>query len=478
MAIKLLLDVLNRYKKVLVLENEIINRISKVSPDSIGSELDIEVGDRLLNINGHPVKDIIEYRYYIADEYLEMDIEKCNGEIWTLEIEKDFDEDLGLEFENPIIDQSKNCQNQCIFCFIDQLPENMRSTLYFKDDDSRLSFLQGNYITLTNMKEGDIQRIIDYRISPINLSVHATDPELRIRMLNNKKAGSILAVMKRFDKHQIKMNCQIVLCPGVNDGVNLDQTIEDLKDLENIQSTAIVPVGISKFREGLFSMKPYDQRSASKVIDQVEKWQKEIMGEKGRRFVHLSDEFYILANRPLPKVEDYEGFPQIENGVGLMTKFRWEVKAALAQIEVNGLKDSETLKPGKKSIPIQIITGTLAKDFIAEMANEVSKVMPILDIEIIAVKNHFFGETITVSGLVTGKDILETIKSKEAEKENNNFKNTVTIIPNAMLKAEEEVFLDDLTVKDLEEKLNRKVVISSVDGKEFVDKLYEISKST
>lgn len=460
------------------MEHEVINRISKVTPDSIGCELDIEVGDILLNINGQPIKDIIEYRYYISDEYLEMDIQKSNGEIWTFEIEKEYDEDLGLEFENPIIDQSKNCQNQCIFCFIDQLPENMRNTLYFKDDDSRLSFLQGNYITLTNMNEEEIQRIIDYRISPVNLSVHTTDPALRVRMLNNKKAGNILKIMKDFNNHQIKMNCQIVLCPGVNDGESLDQTIKDLKELEHIQSTAIVPVGITKYREGLFLMKPYDHKTASKVIDQVQAWQKKILNEKGRRFVHLSDEFYILADRPFPEAEDYEGFPQIENGVGLVTKFCREVEEALAIAEEKISRKGFSVNKDNRLIQVQLVTGTLAKNFMGEIAKNIQRVIPFIEVDVIPVANRFFGETITVSGLVTGSDILETLKVLEVSKEKNNHQKTVTMLPKSMLKAEEKVFLDDLTIQDLENELSRDVVVSPVDGKEFIQNLLEISKLT
>jgi len=464
------------------LEHEVINRISKVGPETIGAELEIEVGDILLNINGQPINDIIEYRYFISDEYLEMDIQKSNGEIWTLEIEKEYDEDLGLEFENPIIDQSKNCQNQCIFCFVDQLPNNMRKTLYFKDDDSRLSFLQGNYITLTNMKEEEIQRIIDYRISPINLSVHATDPALRVKMLNNKKAGDILKVMRDFNDHEIKMNCQIVLCPGVNDGKHLDKTIQDLKELQHIQSTAIVPVGITKYREGLFLMKPYDQGTASKVIEQVEAWQRSIVKEKGRRFVHLSDEFYILAQRPFPKIKDYEGFPQIENGVGLVAKFRGEVDEALAmekfKAEQGSRPELKDLMDVNRQVLVQLVTGVLAKEFMENIAKKVHSVLPFIEFEVIPVKNRFFGETITVSGLVTGGDIIETLKSPEVEgRESKNIK-TITMIPKSMLKAEENVFLDDLTLKDLEQELKRTVIASSVDGKSFVRSLLEISKST
>ncbi len=471
------------------MEHAVINRISKVYADSIGSELNIEVGDILLNINGQPISDIIEYRYYISEEYLEMDIQKPDGEIWTLEIEKDYDEDLGLEFENPIIDQSKNCQNQCIFCFIDQLPKDMRKTLYFKDDDSRLSFLQGNYITLTNMKKEEIQRIIDFRISPINLSVHATDPEVRKKMLNNKNAGNILSIMEDFNEHKIKMNCQIVLCPGVNDGAVLDQTIKDLKELDQIQSTAIVPVGLTKYREGLFLMKPYDQKSAQEVISQVQSWQNSILQEKNRRFVHLSDEFYILGNHRFPSVEDYEGFPQIENGVGLVTKFQAEIEEALsmeARKPENNLMNQRVKHPEEiNKVRVQLVTGTLAKDFMEDMANKITQALPFLELEVVPIKNRFFGEMITVSGLVTGGDILETLKTRQrkevytnSEQKPGNRQNMVTMIPKAMLKAEENVFLDDLTVKDLEEELERKIVISQVEGKDFIHNLLEIAKLT
>ncbi|WP_231701866.1 DUF512 domain-containing protein [Crassaminicella thermophila] len=435
-------------------ENEQKNVISKVYEKSKAQKLGIEKGDKLLKINGCYIEDIIEYMFLLSDEYIELEVKKKDGSIKRYSVYKEFDEDLGIEFVNPIIDKAKSCRNKCVFCFIDQLPPNMRKTLYFKDDDSRLSFLQGNFITLTNMSEQDIEKIIRYRISPINISVHTTDPELRVKMLHNKKAGRIYDILKRFSDAYIRMTGQIVLCPGINDKENLDKTIKDLSKLyPNMESVAIVPVGITKFREGLFPLTIYNKQSALEVIKQVENLQKIFLRELGTHFVYLSDEFYVLADKKLPDYDDYEGFPQIENGVGLMVRFEHEVITALQELNI-------TISEPKK---ISIATGKSAKAFMTNLCKKIEKKFYNIKINVFEIKNNFFGDTITVTGLITGTDLIEQLREKALGDK--------LIIPACMLKAEEPVFLDDVTVKDLEKILNIKVVVSKVDGKDFVNKI-------
>ncbi|TCO67877.1 DUF512 domain-containing protein [Marinisporobacter balticus] len=428
------------------------NIISKVYEKGKAQKLGIEKGDKLLKINGQSIADVIEYMFIIADEYLEIEIEKKEGCIKKYSIYKEFDEDLGIEFENPIIDQAKSCQNKCIFCFIDQLPPNMRKTLYFKDDDSRLSFLQGNFITLTNMTDVDIEKIIKYRISPINISIHTTDPALRIEMLHNKRAKNLYARLERLAEAGIKMNGQIVLCPGVNDKENLDKTIHDLSKLyPNVESIAIVPVGITKFREGLYPLTIFNQESATEVINQVENLQDKFLQKLNTRFVHLSDEFYVLADRKLPKYEDYEGFAQIENGVGLMTKFEHELMAYLKKINKKNLAYRE----------VSVATGKSAYKFMNRSCKEIEKKFRDLKINVFEIKNNFFGETITVTGLITATDLIEQLKGKPLGEQ--------LMIPSCMLKADEQIFLDDLSVDDLEKSLNTRVVVTKIDGEDFVE---------
>lgn len=312
---------------------EIQNIISGVNKGSIAEELNIEIGDILLSINDKKIEDIIEYKFFISDEYLEVEIQKKDGEIYIYEIEKEYDEDLGIEFINPIIDKAKSCRNKCIFCFIDQLPKGMRETLYFKDDDSRLSFLQGNFITLTNMSEDDIQKMIQYRISPVNISVHTTDPYLRSKMLNNKNAGKVYGIMERLAGAGIEMNAQIVLCPDVNDKENLGRTLNDLSKLHPyVKSVAVVPIGLTKYREGLFDAKIYDGDSSLEVIEFIHEFQKKSLDNIGTRFVFLSDEFYIMARKDVPSYDTYEGFVQIENGVGLICKLEREIDDYLQKL--------------------------------------------------------------------------------------------------------------------------------------------------
>lgn len=430
------------------------NIIENVVPGSIAEEIELEVGDEILGINGEIPKDIIDYKYLISDELVNLDIRKRSGEVITFEIEKEYDEDIGIEFTNPLIDEAKCCSNNCIFCFINQLPPNMRKTLYFKDDDSRLSFLQGNFITLTNMSEEEIKRIIQYRISPINVSVHTTNPDLRKQMLRNQKAGKVFEILKRFDEANLEINCQIVAVPGINDGEELERTINDLYTLKNsVNSVAIVPVGITKFRENLPELTPYDKEKSLKIIKQISKIQNRFLEERGTRFVFLADEFYILAGLELPKDEEYEGYPQIENGVGLVRNFDEEFNHALEKVNISNKSGSVTL-----------VTGTLAGDFLNTIKYKVKKKLPNMDIKVFPVKNDFFGHTITVAGLVTGGDIIKQLKEDNSDS---------ILIPDSMLRKDTDYFLDDVTINEIEKSLNKKVFVTKVEGEDFINVLYQ-----
>ena len=431
------------------------NVISKVYKDSIADELGIEVGDLLISINGEPIHDIIEYRFLLSDEYLEVEIQKQNREVYIYEIEKDYDDDLGIEFTNPIIDKAKSCRNKCVFCFIDQLPKGMRETLYFKDDDSRLSFLQGNFVTLTNMSEEDINNIIKYRISPINISVHTTNPELRKTMIKNKFAGNLYSIMERLAEAQIQMNCQIVLCPGYNDKEELERTVSDLTKLyPYVNSAAAVPVGITKHREHLPNLEIFNEKTAGEPIDQVDKLQKKYLKELGTRFIFLSDEFYIMANRKLLDYDEYEGFIQFENGVGMISKFEREIKDYLENL-------SEDHKSKIKKV--SIATGHSAYEFMCEMAKCIMEKCPNVQIDVYKIINNYFGDTITVSGLVTATDIIDQLKDK-------NLGETL-YIPRSMLKADEEIFLDNITLENLSDIMGLEVVPCLNEGKDFIDKI-------
>ncbi|SKC87343.1 DUF512 domain-containing protein [Maledivibacter halophilus] len=430
------------------------NIVANVEENSIAEEMGIEQGDILISINEKKVTDIIDYLFLISDNYLEIEIEKSNGEIWILEIDKEYDEDLGIEFNNPILDKAKSCKNKCIFCFIDQLPPHMRESLYFKDDDSRLSFLQGNFLTLTNLSDNDIDRIIEYNISPINVSIHTTNPELRREMLNNKNAGNILKRIRKLTENRILINGQIVLCPDVNDSVELDNTIKDLYPLyPNLHSLAVVPVGLTKFRENLYPLKIFNKEKAYKVITQVSKWQEKLKEKIGTNFVYLSDEFYIIAKEFLPRYEDYEGFPQIENGVGLIRKLEKEFDEYLLSLP-KGLEIDKT---------VNIVTGVSAAEFMKELAKKLTDRISKLKIQVYPIKNNFFGETITVSGLITGQDIIKQLDNKEL--------GDSILIPKSMLKSDESIFLDDVKVKDIEKYFGKKVIVSDVNGKSLIDNI-------
>lgn len=425
--------------------------ISKVLPGSIAEEMELEAGDRLVSINGQEVEDVFDYHYLMNDENVTLLIEKTDGEEWELEIEKEYEEDLGVEFENALMDEYRSCRNKCIFCFIDQMPGGMRDTLYFKDDDSRLSFLQGNYVTLTNMSDHDIDRIIQYHLEPINISFHAMDPELRCRMLNNRFAGDALKKADRLFEAGIEMNGQIVLCKGVNDGDQLEYSISRLKEyLPYLRSVSVVPVGLTKYREGLAELEPFRKEDAKKVLQTVHKWQDEIYRECGTHFIHAGDEWYLLAEEELPEEERYDGYLQLENGVGMLRLLIDETLEELSKREGDG-----------RTHKISIATGVLAADTLKYLAGKLNEKYPNVEIAIYPVINHFFGERITVSGLLTGQDLMAELKGRSLGDR--------LLLPCNILRSGEDVFLDDMRVPELERTLQTPVNIVKSSGRAFVE---------
>ena len=428
--------------------------IKYVTPDSAAFEACIEPGDVLLSVNGQCIEDIFDYRFLIADELVSVEVEKKSGEIWEIEIEKDAYEDLGLEFDDSLMDEAKSCTNKCIFCFIDQLPKGMRKTVYFKDDDSRLSFLTGNYVTLTNMKSSDLDRIIRYRMSPINVSVHTTDPALRRFMLGSRFAGDVLDKIRKLVDGGITVNAQIVLCRDINDDERLDRTLTDLADLyPGVGSISIVPVGITKWRQGLYELKPFNTASSEKVVTQVEAYQTRMRRIHGSAVVYLADEFYVMSGGKLPGYEAYEGFPQLENGVGMVSMLRREFDEFLC----NEAPDFE----GPRNI--SIATGCSAAEYLKEMARELEKRYNGLKVDVFPIKNDFFGENVTVTGLLTGGDIIAQLDRNKLGSE--------LLISRSMLRSGEQVFLDDYTVERLEEGLGVKVTAVDNDGAEFIKRV-------
>ncbi len=426
-----------------------------VEPHSIAHKLHIKEGDHLLTVNGETVRDIFDYRFLSADEQIVLEIEKKNGRIKTYEFEKEFGEDLGLLFGDGLMDEYRSCTNKCIFCFIDQMPPGMRDTLYFKDDDSRLSFLQGNYVTLTNMKDADIDRIIRYHMGPINISVHTTDPELRCKMLNNRFAGDVLRYLDRLHEAGIPMNGQIVLCKGINDGDALEKTISDLsRYLPEMQSLSIVPAGLTRYREGLFPLELCTKNDALKVIKTVEKYQENLYNIYSTHFVHASDEFYLLAGLPVPAEETYDGYPQLENGVGMLRLLDTEFREALEAFKESG---ADTSFSGRK---ISVATGRLSYPYIKQYAEE-SKNLLGAEIDVYEIRNDFFGESITVSGLLCGQDLIAQLKGKDLGQE--------LLLPVNMFRAGEEYFLDDVTKTEVEQELNVRVTIVPQDGASLLD---------
>ncbi len=424
--------------------------VKNVLENSIAEELEIEPGDNILAVNDHPVEDIFDYQYLINDEYIELLVKKSDGEEWLLEIEKDYDEDLGIVFENSLMDNYKSCYNKCIFCFIDQNPKGMRDTIYFKDDDSRLSFLQGNYITLTNMKDEDIDRIINYHLAPINISVHTTNPQLRCSMLNNRFAGTILERIRKFYNAGIPMNGQIVLCKGINDGEELWRSISDLMEFVPVmESLSVVPVGLSDYRDGLFHLEPFDKEDACEVIDIIEHFQKKAYEKHGIHFVQASDEWYINAGRDFPEAERYDGFVQLENGVGMVRLMKEEFEQEFSAVQGD-----------EREYEVSIVTGVLVYDSIKILVDRMKEKFPNVKIHLYKIINDFFGHRITVTGLLTGGDIIKQLKGKPLGQR--------LILPSNTLMADEPKFLDDVTLDQFIEALQVDVCIVESSGADFI----------
>ncbi len=448
--------------------NKFEHVICRISPGSIAEELEIEPGDVLVSINGKYIEDVFDYRYYIQDEYIEVLIRKPSGEEWLLEVEKEYNEELGIDFENDLMSNYRSCSNKCIFCFIDQMPPGMRETLYFKDDDSRLSFLQGNYITLTNMTQNDVNRIIRMHLAPINISVQSTNPALRCKLLNNRFAGEKLRFLNDFYQAHIEMNGQIVLCKGVNDGEELTRTIEELSAyLPFMRSVSVVPAGITKYRDGLYPLELFDAREAGQVIDQVESYQTGFYEKYGLHFIHASDEWYYLAGRPFPEEERYDGYIQLENGVGMMRLLLNEFEEALSEIQ------SKEVYPFMRDTlcrKVSLATGKLAESTIREMAMRIEELFPNISVNVFGIRNDFFGETITVSGLITGQDLIAQLLEKQKAGESLG---DVLLIPSNMLRVGEEVFLDDRTISDVECAIGVNVKAVDSSGKDFIQSILD-----
>lgn len=425
--------------------------VSAVTPGSIAEEMEIEPGDVLVSVNGQEPEDVFDYRYLMNEEEVLVLIRKPDGEEWELEIEKEYEDDLGMEFENGLMDDYRSCRNKCMFCFIDQLPKGMRDTLYFKDDDSRLSFLQGNYLTLTNMSEHDLEKIIYYKLSPINISFQATNPELRCKMLHNRFAGDVMDKVRRLKEAGIMMNGQIVLCRGVNDGEELDRSIRDLVTLmPELQSVSVVPVGLTRYRDGLYPLEPFTKEDACKVLDLIHSWQEKLLKEYGTHFIHAGDEWYILAERPMPEETTYDGYLQLENGVGMVRLLKEEVDAYLKKLPGDDRKRRVT-----------IATGELAAPYLREHVASIRGKYPNVEVQVITVKNEFFGGKITVAGLLTGQDLVKQLKGKDLGEE--------LLLSINMLKSDEPIFLDDMTVEQLQTALQIKVSIVESSGNDFVN---------
>ena len=430
--------------------------VKEVEPGSIAEEMGIEPGDKLLSINDNEIEDVFDYHYLVNDEEIVLLIQKPDGEEWELEIEKDYEEDLGIIFEQGLMDEYRSCRNKCIFCFIDQMPKGMRDTLYFKDDDSRLSFLQGNYITLTNMSDHDIDRIVKYHLEPINISFQTTNPELRCKMLHNRFAGEALKKVDKFYEGGIQMNGQIVLCKGINDGEELERSIRDLsKYLPLLQSVSVVPVGLTKFRDGLYPLEPFTTDDAREVIRIIEKWQKVFYEEYGLHFIHAGDEWYINAGLELPEESRYDGYLQLENGVGMIRLLQNEFEEAY-----------ENLAGDDRQLEVSMATGYAAYDYLKTMTERLEEIYPNVKIHLYKIRNDFFGEKITVAGLITGQDLMNQLKGKPLGQK--------LLLPCNMLRDGEEVFLDDTTISEVKETLQVQVNIVKSSGQDLIEELLDL----
>lgn len=431
------------------------HQIAFVRSGSPAALAGVEPMDIIKEINGVELIDIFDYYYYEDEPAFEMLIEKPDQTRHLVHITKSEGEDLGITFENGLMDDYRSCHNKCMFCFIDQMPPGMRETLYFKDDDTRLSFLQGNYVTLTNMKEEDLKRIIHYHLAPINISVQATNPELRCKMLHNRFAGDILDKIKMLADADIEMNAQIVLCKGENDGAELDRSIGDLLSFyPQMQSMSVVPVGLTKFREGLYPLEPFEREEAREVLATIHKWQDISFEKYGTHFVQASDEWYLIAGYDLPTEERYDGYTQLENGVGMIRLLMDEFRKALAK---------EKKHPFMRKKECAIATGRLAAPFIRMLCQEFMEKFPKVTVYVYEIRNDFFGEKITVSGLITGQDLMAQLKGQPL--------GSHLLLPQNMVRAEEQDFLDDVTVAQLSDALQVKVDIVKSSGQDLVKQL-------
>ena len=413
-------------------------KIKEVLAGSVASAMGIRGGDILTKVNGHEIRDVLDYRFYLTDTSVRLELER-NGEPYALRLTKGEYEDIGLEFETPLMDKKHSCANGCVFCFIDQLPKGMRPSLYFKDDDDRLSFLHGNYVTLTNLREADIDRLITMHISPVNVSVHTTNPELRVKMMKNKRAGQVLSYLRRLADAGIALCTQIVLCKGLNDGDELERSMKDLLTYyPALRSCAIVPVGLTKHRQNCYPLELFTPEECRQVIEQVNCFGDQCLEKHGTRLFYCSDEFYVRGGLPLPDEAFYEDFSQIENGVGMLTSLSSEFDFELGYLQ-DILKDP--LPPRR----ISLITGEAAFDHISALCKKLEACVPSLHIQVHKIRNRFFGETVTVAGLLTGGDVADQLQGKDLGEE--------LLFPAVMLKADEDIFLDDMTPAMLSERL-------------------------
>ena len=412
----------------------------------------IRDGEVLLSINGSEIVDVLDYRFHQLNSTLELKIRNTKGEVRTVRVRKPEYEELGLDFETYLMDKEKSCRNKCIFCFIDQLPKGLRETLYFKDDDSRLSFLFGNYVTLTNLSEHEISRIIKMHISPINVSVHTTNPELRVKMMGNRFAGDSLKILKRFAESSIVINTQIVCCPGINDGEELRRSLRDLYDL-NVNLIAVVPVGLTKYREGLYPLEPFTVEKARETVDILEEFGEMCLSTRGKRIAYAADELYIKAGYPIPEPEFYEDFEAIENGVGLIAMLKEDL---LDELEWREADDSIRRN-------VSLACGTSAAPYLRELMDRVEEKFKNVHITVYPIINEFFGEYINVSGLIVGSDLIAQLKDKPL--------GDALLISSAMLRFENDLFLDDVHIDDVSEKLHIPVLPIHNDGKMLLDAL-------
>jgi putative radical SAM enzyme (TIGR03279 family) len=423
-------------------------RIHKVQPNSLAEELGLTSGDDLVRVNDVTIRDLVDLQFAMAAEEIELEVKKASGEIWIVEVDKLYDEDLGVEWEHPTLDRVKLCHNKCVFCFVDQIPSNMRQTLNVRDDDYRLSFLHGNFVTLTNVKQDDLDRIIQLKMSPLNISVHTTNPELRVRMLANRRSGEILQQISYLAEHQIVMNTQVVLCPEWNDGPELDRTIEDLATFyPHVQSLSVVPVGLTKHRRGLHKLRPCTSVEADRTIHQITRWQEKLRTELGVSFVHAADELYVMAKRDVPPKEYYDDFGQIENGVGVIRTFLEEISQA---------KQSCVRLSPVPNRSVGIVTGVSAQQVIQDITTDITKEHSV-QCTVFPVTNNFYGTNVTVTGLLTATDIIDHLRGHV------DGLDTI-LLPDIMLKDDDDVFLDDLRVSDVEEALQTRVTVVPATG--------------